>query len=255
MKNSPLKSSVDFKATQQAFTDYIRNPRKYPVPANVPKQRMAMYRELFFNNIESFLSNGFPVLRTLLSDAQWLALVDDFFANHHNQTPYFCEIAEEFLAYLETERDNPADYPFMLELAQYEWVEMALSIDQAELPPFIEYIDDFSQQQISLSPLAWCLAYLYPVHQISPAFLPKQPASQPTYLIVYRGWDDEVRFIQITAITFRLLQIIEEKPSQPVNDYLQQIAIEANQPNSELIMNAGLQTLQDLSQKSVIVLA
>jgi len=254
MKNSPLKSKVDFKATQQAFTNYIRNPRCHPVPDDVPLQRMAMYRELFFNNVESFLSNGFPVLHKILTSTQWTDLVQDFFAHHQSQTPYFSEIAEEFLAYLQNERQTDNDYPFLLELAHYEWVEMALSISQEQLPPFIEYIENFAQQTISLSPLAWNLAYSYPVQKICPAFLPTQPSAEPTYLLVYRDWEDEVRFIETTVITFRLLQIIEEQPAITVEKAVQQVAMEAGQQDSTTFMEAGLQSLQELSEKSIISL-
>ncbi len=64
-----------------------------------------MYRELFFNNIEGFLSGNFPVLRKILDDQQWFALVQDFFAKHPCQSPYFSEIPEEFLDYLQNERE------------------------------------------------------------------------------------------------------------------------------------------------------
>ncbi|MGZ8097046.1 MAG: HvfC family RiPP maturation protein, partial [Methylosarcina sp.] len=125
--------AIDFKEKQREFSDYIRNPQRNPAPADVDIRRMAMYRELFFNNIESFLSGNFPVLRSLLDDARWLALVQDFFAEHVCQTPYFSEIAEEFLAYVQYERKQPGDLPFMLELAHYEWVEMALANSKDEL--------------------------------------------------------------------------------------------------------------------------
>lgn len=254
MKNSPLKSKVDFKATQQAFTNYIRNPHRHPIPEGVPLQRMAMYRELFFNNVESFLSNGFPVLHKILTSVQWTDLVQDFFAYHQSQTPYFSEIAEEFLAYLQNERQNPQDYPFLLELAHYEWVEMALSISQEQLLPFTEYIENFSQQTISLSPLAWNLAYSYAVQKICPRFLPRQPDAEPTYLLVYRDWEDEVCFIETTAITFRLLQIIDQQSAITVEKAVQQVALEAGQKESTAFMEAGLQSLQELSKKSIILL-
>lgn len=257
MKNNLLKpqSKVDFKLKQQEFAAYIRNPLQSPAPTDVKPERMAMYRELFFNNIESFLSSGFPVLRKILNDAQWLELTNDFFAHHQNQTPYFSEIAEEFLDYLQNERHNPNDYPFLLELAHYEWVEMALSISPAQLPPFTEYIDNFLQQKLIISPLAWPLAYHYPVQQISPDFLPTEPPAQPTYLIVYRNWDDEVRFIQITALIFRLLQIIAEEPTLTVKSCLKQLAVEANHPHPEVIKEGGLQTLQELFNKSIVAIA
>lgn len=252
LPNQPQEGSFQF--TQQQFAAYIRNPHHNPVPTNVKPERMAVYRELFFNNVESFLSSGFPVLRKILNDTQWLELTEDFFAHHQSQSPYFSEISEEFLDFLQNERNNPDDYPFLLELAHYEWVEMALSISQASPPPFVEYIEDFLSQKVLVSPLAWSLAYQYPVHEISPEFLPTEPPAQATYLIVYRGWDDEVHFIQISPITFRLLQIIEENPEFTVEACLKQLADEAKHPEPEVIVSGGLEILEKLFGKSIIAI-
>jgi hypothetical protein len=68
----------------------------------------------------------------------------------------------------------------MLELAHYEWVEMALSIAIDTLPPFIEP-NNLLQQPLKLSPLAWSLAYQYPVQKIAPHFFPHDPPNQTTY--------------------------------------------------------------------------
>ena len=243
-----------FDQKQREFAAYIRHPEQHPVPENVPEPRMAMYRELFFNNINGFLSNNFPVLRTLLNDEQWFELAQDFFANHHSNTPYFTEIPEEFLAYLEHERNNANDYPFMLELAHYEWVEMALSISKEELTINPTDLNDLIHARVQISPLAWVLAYQYPVHQISPSFLPKVPLEQPTCLIVYRDAHDDVHFIEITPLTYRLLAMIQEQETMRVEDCLQAMLKEIQHPNPELIKNAGLQILKDLAEKMIITL-
>ena len=60
----------------------------------------------------------------------------------------------------------------MLELAHYEWVEMALSIAKEELVINNRGFDDLLNKNIRLSPLAWPLAYQYPVQKISPDYLP-----------------------------------------------------------------------------------
>ena len=124
---------MTLKASKHEFAAYIRDPENNPVPADVKEQRMVMYRELFFNNIEGFLSGNFPVLRKILDDQQWFALAQDFFAKHPCQSPHFSQIPEEFLDYLQNERDSSEDFPFMLELAHYEWVEMALSIAKEDV--------------------------------------------------------------------------------------------------------------------------
>jgi hypothetical protein len=245
--------SIDFKAKQHEFAAYIRAPQTNPIPADVQPERMAMYRQLFFNNIENFLAANFPVLRNILSDSQWFELTEDFFANHTSQSPYFSEIPEEFLAYLENEREGAGDFPFMLELAHYEWVEMALSIAKDEISD--QRLDNLLQARIKMSPLAWSLAYQYPVHKIAPSFLPKQIAEQPTFLVVYRNPNDEVNFIEITPITYRLLEIIEQCEGMQTEVALRQVAEEMKHPDPKMIMTGGLQILQELAEKTVVILA
>jgi uncharacterized protein len=245
--------SVDFKAKQHEFTQYIRDPATNPAPADVQPERMAMYRELIFNNIESFLTGNFPVIRKILDDEQWLELAQDFFLKHACKTPYFSEIAEEFLDYLENERSNPDDLPFLLELAHYEWVEMALSIAKEDINPHQQIIDNLLHQTITLSPLAWPLLYQFPVQNIAPDYLPLMPPEQPTCLLAYRGTDDEVKFIEINPMTYRLLEIIQELGQIKTEDCLKQLAVESQHPNTEAIMSGGLQTLSELAEKTVIM--
>ncbi|MFZ2168416.1 MAG: putative DNA-binding domain-containing protein [Methylococcaceae bacterium] len=255
MKNGMLKTDgrVDFKSKQREFAAYIRDPENNPAPADVREPRMAMYRELFFNNIEGFLSGNFPVLRRLLTDHQWFALAQDFFARHSCKTPYFSKIPEEFLDYLQNERESSDDFPFMLELAHYEWVEMALSIANDKIVAKQQSLDSLTEQAVALSPLAWPLLYQYPVQKIGPAFLPLEAPDQPTFLIVYRNREDDVNFIEITPITYRLLEIVQEHENLLVEDCLKQVAKESNHPDPEFIIAGGLQILKELAEKTIII--
>ena len=247
---------VDFKAKQDEFSAYIRDPFNNPQPEDVKKQRMDTYRELFFNNVEGFLSSNFPVLKTILDEQQWFELSQDFFSRHQSTTPYFSEIPEEFIEYLQNERENSDDYPFLLELAHYEWVEMALSISQQEIivnEP--ELLDELVlEDKISISSLAWPLVYQFPVQQISASFLPSLPPDQPTYLLVYRDKADEVKFIQISAITFRLLQMLQEKEAQvSCQSCLEQIIHESGYSDVEQIMVSGMEIIREFAEKNVII--
>jgi uncharacterized protein len=246
--------AVDFQATQRQFAAYIRNPAENPAPDDVDPKRMAMYRELFFNNIDGFLSGNFPVLRAILSYDQWQTLTEDFFARHQCQTPHFSEIAEEFLAFLQNERDNPDDFPFMLELAHYEWVEMALSIAQAE-PQLggVEFVENLLQQTIALSPLAWPVLYQYPVQAIAPDFLPLTPPEQATCLIVYRDSDDHVHFLKTTALTLAVLQHLQDDGPMSAENCLLTIAAEFPQIDAETSIAHGLPMLRELAEKGIII--
>ena len=244
--------AVDFRAKQAEFAAYIRDPLHHPAPADVDPQRMAMYRELFFNNIDSFLSTSFPVLRTLFDATQWQALAADFFARHRCQTPYFSEIAEEFLDYLQ-QGQNVADYPFLWELAHYEWVELALAIAR-ETPVFADPASewDWQQQAVVLSPLAWPLLYRFPVQQIAVNFIPDQPPPQPTCLVVYRDREHDVHFMAIASLTLRLLQLLDADP-QTAPALVARLALELPGSEAETLLPHAIVTLREMLDRGIVI--
>lgn len=101
----------DFINKQYEFAAHIRDPEINPPPAELEARRMAIYSELFYNNVESFVASSFPVLRELYEDNQWHAMARDFFSRHKSTTPLFLEISQEFLIYLQSERNLENDPP------------------------------------------------------------------------------------------------------------------------------------------------
>ena len=95
-----MASRPEFIQRQYDFAAHIRDPEHAPAPPDVEDRRMAIYRELFYNNVEGFLSNTFPVLREIYDDSHWHAMVRDYFSHHQSQTPLFLEIPREFLGWL-----------------------------------------------------------------------------------------------------------------------------------------------------------
>lgn len=87
---------------EQQFTlaRHLRDPVGNPPPPGIANRRLKVYRELFFNAIESLLANGFPVVRATLGPLDWKDLVRAFYAGHRSRTPLFHEIAGEFVEYL-----------------------------------------------------------------------------------------------------------------------------------------------------------
>lgn len=245
----------EFMRRQYEFAAHIRNPEKNPKPTDVETRRMAVYSELFYNNVEGFLDSTFPVLRSIMSDAQWHAMARDFFEHHHCKTPYFLEIPEEFLDYLQNERkEHPEDPPFLLELAHYEWVELGLSVDEHEIPT--EGIDpdgNMIEGIPVLSPLAWNLQYQYDVHHIDENHQPSTPPEQATCLAVYRNREDEVGFLEINAVTARLLELMQEQPDKTGKEYLTIIAAELNHPDPQVVINGGKEIMQQLREADVIL--
>ena len=61
----PVAELPRFQQVQQAFTRHMRDPANAPAPAGVEDRRMAIYRDLLFNNVQTFLAGCFPVLRKI----------------------------------------------------------------------------------------------------------------------------------------------------------------------------------------------
>ncbi len=247
---------LEFQQLQTRLAAHIRNPEFAPAPAGIEERRLRIYRELFYNNIEGFLANAFPVLRQLMDEAHWHAMVRDFFARHQSHDPLFNGLAEEFLRYLENERGAVEnDPPFLQELAHYEWVELALSIAENELTPALaDPNGDLLEGAPLVSPLAWTLAYDYPVHRIGPEFRPLVPGTQQTLLVVWRDRADEVRFMEINAFTARLLQLLGEQATViSGKTLLLRIAAEAVHPDPQKLLQEGADLLHGLRARDIVL--
>ena len=254
MASNNMAEQPEFIRKQYEFAAHIRNPEKNPLPSDVEQRRMNIYNELFYNNVEGFMSSTFPVLRSLYDDDSWHALIHDYFEHHKSHTPLFPEMPREFLKYLEAEREpKDDDFPFINELAHYEWVELALSVSDQELQQNTASVpDDIINCSLSLSPLAWPLSYQYPVHQIGPDFTPEQPGESPTFIIVYRDIHDEVHFMEINPVTAHLIHLITEQPGKTIQQQLEQIADELPNLSRETVINGGIETLKDLLGKNIL---
>ncbi len=244
-----------FKKHQYEFTAHIRNPEKNRAPDGIEDRRMKIYRELLYNNIEGFISSGFPVIRTIYSDENWHKMVRDFFAHHQSQSPYFLEISQEFIEYLQNERAPQDEDPAgLIELAHYEWVELALHVSDESID--MENIDangDLLKGRPVFSPVAWPLVYEFPVHTMSPENLPTEAPAQPTYLVVYRNRKDQVNFLEINPITARLVGLLQDNENFTGLDAIEFITDEMSHPNPEVVKQGGLAALQELQQYGIIL--
>ncbi len=244
-----------FKKHQYEFTAHLRDPQKNAIPDAIEDRRMNIYRDLLYNNIENFIASGFPVLRKIYNDENWHRMVRDFFASHQSRSPYFLEISQEFLSYLQNERQADKNDPAgLLELAHYEWVELALHVsDEIINMHNIDANGDLLKQQPVFSPLAWPLVYQFPLHTIGPDNLPEKAPPQATYLVVYRNRNDNVNFLEINPVTARLIGLLQENNDYTGFDAVAHISKEMHHPRPELVAQGGLNALQELHEYGIIL--
>jgi hypothetical protein len=245
----------DFQDKQYAFSAHIRDPANTVAPPGIEDRRMAIYRSLFFNNLYNLLGTFFPVLRKISSDEQWRHLIREFMKIHRAKTPYFLELPEEFLDFLRNEyQPLDDDYPFLTELAHYEFVELALRVspnenDLAGVDPNGDLLTGVPVKSV----LSWAFAYQFPVHRISKDFLPTDPTEQPTYLTVYRGSDDKVRFLEMNPVTAALLDAVENNQAALSGDeLLRELATTIHYPNVDALISHGVDTLLEMRKLEIL---
>jgi len=246
---------MSFQSLQHQFARHLKGEAVPESLQHVEPRRLNVYRELFFNNVKGFVDSAYPVLSSLFAEADWEREIRAFWRSHDCQSPYFLDIAEEFLLYLAEEREPRADdLPFLLELAHYEWVELAIATRKTDEPQggYAAWLENESHQ-VAVSELAWPLSYCFPVHHISSDYQPQQPAEAGVFLIVYRDRDDEVRFMEINGLTAQMLQLIQQQGQLLPSELKAQLIQLVPQIEPQQIAAGVDQMLTKLGQKGILI--
>jgi hypothetical protein len=243
---------------QRTMGLHLRDPRRHPRPSGQSARRTAVYSTLVMNNIEGCLATALPVCKAVLG-TRWPKLVRAFCREARSSTPLFHELSGEFVQWL---MQSPSDLklpPWLLSLAHYEWVELAVEVKEttpvrrwaaADLASWP------SDALVMVNPTLEALAYEWPVHRIGPGYRPRKP--QPTGLLVFRDQGEHVRFQQVNAPTMRLVALLGEagindaKPIPPLQA-CQQVAQEMSRPDDADLIEAGMgQILAWLRDQAIV---
>jgi hypothetical protein len=144
--------------------------------------------------------------------------------------------------------------PFLLELAHYEWTELVTSIAE-DLDSGNSIITDPLTQALTLSDTALALAYQYPVHKISPDFIPTELPAQATYLVVYRNVEDQIVFLETNPVTHALLETLTDNTEQATLSVLNKLADDLQHPNPDILIQGGLSILNDFISRGIVISA
>lgn len=246
---------MSLQTQQLALTAWLRNPKDSPALTDVPSQRMQIYRELFFNNIENTLSNAFPVLHQLLPSADWQTLCEDFFALHQCHTPHLSHLPAEFITFLkqQTHITQPA---WLFELAEWEWSELDLFLAQ-DIDTESPMENDPLHGIPLVSPLVRLHQCHYPVHQIGPQFIPDEPSEQHWFLLAWRKRDHSIGFMQLTQLTALILEMMQHNQQQKTSytgyQLLQKIARQQNEHSHHSIIQGGSDCLNHFYKNHIII--
>lgn len=247
-----MNAQLSFQDFQFALASHLRHPRRVPRPVGISARRTAIYRGLVRNNLEGFLLACFPITHRLLGVRRWPQLVDAFFREARCHTPYFREIPREFLHWLLTSPSLPVTFPAWLpELAHYEWVELAVDVMDAPAPVYNPTGNLLDEPPV-LAAAAMNLAYVWPVHRISPEWRPRKPSA--THLLVFRDTHEAVQFIALNPVSARLVALLQAAEGElSGRDACLRVAHELQHPEPGLLLTHGAHLLDQLRTAGAIL--
>lgn len=183
---------------QQRWADHVRDPSR-PAPAGIEPRRLAVYRRLCIDSLDSLLTGSLPRLHARLGPQAWRHTVERYYAVHACRTPLFPRIAAEFAAWL---GEAPLALPaWAAELAHFECQQLALRIAEESPPAAIAAFDDHTV--LDVAPLVRVLGYRWPVHDDG-GWADTAPEA-PTLLLLQRDAHHALQAQALTVPAYTLL--------------------------------------------------
>lgn len=244
----------EFVRLQHAFTRHLRDPARVPPPPGLPRRRLEIYSNAVYVNLERFMRDNFPRVRELYDEDGWHALIRDYLVRHRSDTSLFTELLDEFLAYLDTERELASDPPYLRELAHFDWLENAIAIDETALDAIACRADgDLLHDRLVVNPVHRLLRYAWPVHAIGPAFRPPAPPARPTWLLAFRDRAGDFGVLDLNEVAVRLFERIAAPEAPAAAAILGDLAAELAHPEPAAVTRGGLALLERWRAREVIL--
>jgi hypothetical protein len=182
-----------------------------------PVGQVDVYREQFWLRHVASLLEDYPTLEHLLGGAAPFEVLCRAFLKAHPPTSFTMrDLGAKMADFVATHPDYAGDR-LLADAARTEWAFIE-AFDAAEAPPLdVNKLatmpeDAWPNAVLVLQPAMRRLALAYPAHELRAEVRngskPDRPAQRPVNLVVFRGPEESVRWIEIEPLPFQLLEAI-----------------------------------------------
>lgn len=199
--------------------------------ATQPITRLRQYSHMLQTNVDDTLQSVFPITYKILEE-DWDELTTHYFWEHPNPSYQLIEAGRSFPDFLLQQESLRETFPFLPELALYEWVEADLLSTpnpvypkniQTNVPHTVDALKAFAPVLNDVSTL---LQFTYPIpaiitlldhHPVS-ELTPQQIQPKMTLLWIYRNNSPYIcRFFELNAVLATWLSTVKSNQASPLN--------------------------------------
>jgi len=165
---------------------------------------LAAYRELARLSLVDPIETMFPITRALLErEGTWEGCIDAFLQARCVASRHYRDIAPAFLGWLTETGWGQATWPFLLELAHAELLEVLVARFPEGTPRAGLHDEPGPGDRLVLDPATQVVSYRHAVHRTSEAA--PVPEARPTHLLAYRNGDGRPQLLDLTPAAAALL--------------------------------------------------
>jgi hypothetical protein len=234
---------------------------------HIDPRGVKIYANLIDLNRLDLMASIYPHCKKLLGK-NFRTIVFDYMETMPPDHFNFNQAARKFSQYL-TEHGEAElkKRPFLAELADYEWIELAViendvDVDysrtntrEALAATVIDPVQ-FAQTVPRLNPTTVLRAYRYPIATIVDALendikLPRRQKLEASWSLAFRNSDHLCEYLEISEMTYILLNALAQNPALTYGEMIAMACAESN--NAEETVTDFLAVIEQLSEEKVFI--
>ena len=213
-----MQSQQELQEMQLAFAAAIRDPDLDTHFPNVSPEQLAVYRELFWDNVKALLDSACPVAREVLGQDTWSMLLGRFWKEHPASTPEYTRMPFEFADWIAGQNLEDGGLPLWLaELIRWEVAELGAMFapESNDTRPRIGY------QRHSIAPSLQLHASLGRASHRQELATQHPGDHLPA---CYRTAELDIAFMELTPLGAALLELLLAEPEAGLAGATQKLA-------------------------------
>ena len=194
---------------QKQLAEYCRDGKSVEIDGT-RAERLPQYRRLVFNVMFGIVEKAFPIMRSILEEADFRKLVEIYLSKHEAQESQVWKVPGEFASYFQ---QHPPllleDHPYLIDLMKLEWMEILVyNRENREIMPYIRQ-ELHNDVELVLNPECELVDFNYPVFRGSWDLM--QGLKSTYHLMVFRNpFTFKVHFMEVSPLHIVLLEKLKK---------------------------------------------